>query len=152
MLILRCYQTLKFQSFAFPFTWLSHHTTSNYFYICYDFFTTLFKIFPTLHMECFFRIGNPTYFFFLLRKVETMCQWFISLLVLLNVLLISIIILLSYKMLFSLDILCLWTMVSIGRLLQVPLPLLQVCCFIINNLPTLFCSDQFIAKDNAFSK
>ena len=111
-----------------------------------------FKNLLTLHMECFFQIGNPTYFFFLLRKVETMCQWFISLLVLLNVLLISIIILLSYKMLFSLDILCLWTMVSIGRLLQVPLPLLQVCCFIINNLPTLFCSDQFIAKDNAFSK
>ena len=62
-------------------------------------------------------------------------------------------------MLFALDILCLWVMVSIRRLLQLPLLtslLYQVftrfVCFTGNTLSTFSCSDQIVAKINVFSK
>ena len=62
-------------------------------------------------------------------------------------------------MLFALDILCLWAMVSIKRLLQLspPTPPYQVFtrfvrCFTRNTSSTFFCSDQNFAKKNTFSK
>ena len=67
MLILHGCQTLQFQNFVIPSTWLSHQTTSKYCYPCYSFLTQKFQILPTLYME-FFWIGNPTSFFFFFLK------------------------------------------------------------------------------------
>ena len=98
-------------------------------------------------------LGSVIQLKFFWKQLETMFQLQLILFV---ILLITV---LCHMMLYTMNILCLWAMLSIKRLLQLsppPLPLTgfhQACCFRSNNLSTFFCSDLTdYSKNNAFSK
>ena len=103
----------------------------------------------------FFWIGNPTYyyyFFFFLEKGRTYVSIIITIVSNITMLMSHIAIFFRYLMPLSHGV----NKEDFSRyILHLLLPyqfFTQFVCFTINTLSTFFCSDQIIAKNNAFSK
>ena len=98
--------------FCYPSYMVIIPTASKHCYLCLAFLPDNFKILPTFHHGIFSDWYLIPLIYFFWRYVETVCQ--------LQLLLLVILLCWCHTISFSLNFLCLWAMVSIRRLLQVP--------------------------------